>query len=106
MSYEESIKYQEDNLPFGKPKPDVKVEDICINQIEDNKYYLKVPCSIVFSNDQSVNTKAAIHDCRAMIVWHAGLFLKQCKVLDDWKEIEKAFFELEFATILPSSKDR
>lgn len=119
MTYQQFRQYQEAFLPFGasvvtsadlwyfehneaKIETILKSADYYVEAIDHNKAYLKVSLGVVFSSDISVNAKATVYKGDGLIVWHAGLLLKQMIVIDKEKEINNAIRGTVIETVLPA----
>lgn len=119
MDYQQFQNYQEGHLPFGEPEFTtanlwyfeyneahieslLKSADYYSKVIEHNKAYLNVPLGVIFSSDISANAKATVYKGKGLIVWHAGLLLKQMEVIDKKEEITNAINSTALVTILPA----
>lgn len=104
MEYQEFEDYQHHKLPFGQPAfnsedllyfehNEAYREDLLataqfyIETIAHNNAYLNIPIGFVFGSENSMNAKAGVHEGRGLVVWNAGLLLKQIKI----KEKEMKF---------------
>lgn len=105
MTIDDFVQYQQDYLPFGQPAIEANEiyyfennEEWCeelirsasfyVEAIEHNSYYLNgLPCRLIFTLHASENARAAVFENRGLIVWHAGLLLRQLDVLNKHIEI-------------------
>lgn len=118
MEYQEFEDYQHHQLPFGQPAfnsedllyfehNEAYREDLLataqfyIETIAHNNAYLNIPLGFVFGSENSMNAKAGVHEGRGLIVWNAGLLLKQIKIKEKENEIQQALTGSELAALLP-----
>jgi hypothetical protein len=119
MDYLEFQNYQEGHLPFGEPElsaadlwyfehNEARIELLLKSAnyyrevIEHNKAYLNVPLGVIFSSDTTCNARATVFKGKGLIVWNAGLLLKQMEVIDKEVTINNAINGTALETILPA----